>query len=66
MREAFDKFDRDRSGKIERSELKPLFIEILKLIGLEDVLEANEETINNFLEAYDTDKSGTLSRGEVK
>jgi len=66
VREAFDKFDRDRSGKIERSELKPLFIEILKLIGLEDVLEANEETINNFLEAYDTDKSGTLSRGEVK
>ncbi len=62
--QAFQEFDTDKSGVLERSEVS----EVLKIVHSKfdgkGVPPLSEEMLDEFLKEFDTDGSGTLSKTE--
>jgi Ca2+-binding EF-hand superfamily protein len=56
-RQIFDKFDKNKDGSVEKSELKPLLSTISKQLNLPD---PTDEDIENGLKELDLNKNGKL------
>ena len=56
-RQIFDKFDKNKDGSVEKSELKPLLSTISKQSNLPD---PTDEDIENGLKELDLNKNGKL------
>lgn len=56
----FDTYDKDKSGTIDKSELKAMLQETYK--GLNYTV--TDQDVNDALAAFDADHSGTISRDE--
>jgi len=56
-RQIFDKFDKNKDGSVEKSELKPLLSTISKQLNLPD---PSDEDIENGLKELDLNKNGKL------
>ena len=54
-RQIFDKFDKNKDGSVEKSELKPLLSTISKQLNLPD---PTDEDIENGLKELDLNKNG--------
>lgn len=64
MDNAFDKFDKDKSGFIEKSELKDLVNEIIKIFKKETQL--TEDQLKKVFELMDSDGDGKISKEEFR
>jgi hypothetical protein len=60
----FDKYDKDRSGRLERNEIPLLIKDLAPYIQSADVSE--EEQVNTILSLLDFDQDGKISREEFK
>ena len=61
---AFDKYDRNRDGKIDYREFQPLVNEMCQLITKKYGAGATVDKIKQAWYAMDTNKSGTITRQE--
>jgi len=60
-RQIFDRFDKNKDGSVEKSELKPLLSTISKQLNLP---EPTDEDIENGLKELDLNKNGKLEFNE--
>ena len=59
---AFDKYDKDKSGYIEQSELKAVIKDMAAKLNQET--EISEEDVINVLQTIDTNRDGKISKEE--
>jgi len=63
-RRLFDRFDSDRSGYIDDSELKILMEETYKILGV--IKNVTNDEVQSYLDMVDTDKDGKISPQEYE
>ena len=62
VREEFDKIDTDKSGKIERNELKAILEKMSKKMGGHPV---KDEELDDIFKGFDKDNDGKITFDEI-
>ena len=62
-REEFDKLDTDKSGMLDKNELRALLVKFNEKMGKGEPLK--EETVDEVFKEFDKDNSGKISFDEI-
>ena len=59
LKKLFDEFDSDKSGDIDRAEIRKILLHVFKTMGVNK--EVTEQDIDGFIKDFDHDKNGNIS-----